>query len=285
MRAPRLAVVIATLDEALHIERAVRSALPLGPVVVVDSGSTDGTREIAAAAGAIVVEHPWQGYAAQKNWAREHLPVDADWIMHLDADEVITEPLQREIPGVLSTPATNGYYVARQFVFFGRKLQHAWWYPDYQLRLFRVDKGRYEDRSVHEHVLLDGEAGFLTEPLVHENVKSIDEFMLRHLRYAELEAGEMWRAEQNVSATQRRGNLLGTWPDRRRAIKARIWYRLPGRPAIRFVWMYIIKRGFLDGRPGLVYCQLIAAYEALIDAKYYELTYNRVPRSRWPHGH
>jgi hypothetical protein len=154
----------------------------------------------------------------------------------------------------------------------GRPLRHAWWYPAYQLRLFRVARGRYENRSVHESVVVEGEVGFLRETLYHESLKGIDAYVERHLRYAALEAAEMLRVRRSEVTGQRRGHLWGTWPERRRFLKLNVWYRLPARPLIRFVWMYVVKRGFLDGRAGFVYSQLLAMYEILIDAKLAELS-------------
>lgn len=268
--ATRLVVVIPTLDEEIHVARAVRSALRLGHVFVVDSGSSDATRRIAAELGAEVVEHQWAGYAEQKNWAIGQVADRFEWVLFLDADEWIPEELADEIRVSLASSAT-GFHLPRRNVFEGRVLKHAWWYPDYQLRLFRSGKGRFEDRLVHEHVIVEGTASFLRNPLMHENLKGLDAFLSRHGRYAELEAREILKSRAGDGRGQRQGRLAGTWPERRRFIKTRIWYRMPFRPAIRFAWMYIIKRGFLDGRQGRVYCQLIASYEAMIDAQLLEL--------------
>jgi glycosyltransferase involved in cell wall biosynthesis len=265
-----LTTLVMAVDEEIHLERAVGSALALGPVIVVDGGSTDRTDEVARSAGAKVIEHPWQGYAAQKNWALDHA-AETDWILFLDADEWVTENLRAEIETVVAAGEHDGFYIPRRNVFLGRMLRHAWWYPDYQLRLFRRDKGRYENRLVHEHVLLEGEPGFLEQPLMHENLKGLDEFILRHLRYAELEAAEILKARRGANIGQRKGSLFGSWPERRRMLKLNVWYRIPARPAVRFLWMYLVRRGFLDGREGRVYCQLLATYEAMINAKLVEL--------------
>ena len=262
--------VTPTPDEERHGERAATAALSLGPVFVLDSGSRDRTRELAVAAGATVVEHPWEGYSAQKNWALEHLPLETEWVLFLDADEIVTEALRAELVGTVRQNGFDGYYLPRRFVFLGRELRHAWWYPDYQLRLFRRGKARYEDRLVHEHVLLEGNAGFLREALLHENLKGIDAFVDRHRRYAALEAAEILKARRGATEGQRPGRFLGTWPERRRALKTRVWHRLPGRPVIRFLWMYVLRRGFLDGRQGLIYSQLIAFHEALVNANLFE---------------
>lgn len=273
-----VSVVVAALDERLHIERAVRSATGLGPVFVVDAGSSDETAGLAGAAGATVVEHEWTGYAEQKNWALDNLPLDTEWVLFLDADEYLTAQLVEEIEAAVRRDDVDGFYLPRMNIFMGRPLKHAWWYPDHQLRLFRLGKGRYERRSVHESVIVDGGVAFIDAPLQHENLKGIDAFMQRHLRYAALEAQEMLRAEQEGWGGQRPGRLFGTWPERRRFLKVRVWYRLPTRPAIRFFWIYVVKRGFLDGRAGFVYASLLAIYEFLINLKLAEL--RRVPDAR-----
>jgi uncharacterized protein YbaR (Trm112 family)/glycosyltransferase involved in cell wall biosynthesis len=277
-----LTTIIPTLDEELHVERAVRSSLSLGPVFVVDAGSTDRTQEVARAAGAMVLEHPWTGYSEQKNWALERLPIGTGWVLFLDADEWVTTKLASEIRLAVNRESASGYWLPRANIFLGRRLQHAWWYPDYQLRLFRRDRGRYESRLVHEHVLLDGEEGFLAEPLMHENLKGSHEFMRRHERYAELEAREILNERRGATSDQRRGNILGTWPERRRALKIHVWYRVPARPLIRFLWMYVVKRGFLDGRPGFIYSRLLASYEAMIDSKLRALMGNQADRRPGP---
>ncbi len=218
-----------------------------------------------------MVERAWDGYASQKNWALDKLAQDATWVLSLDADEWITPELRAEIRRAIGSGRYEGYYMPRWNIFLGRLLKHAWWYPDYQLRLFRPDRGRYEDRLVHEQVQLSGEVGFIESALMHENLKGIDAFLARHIRYAELEAREMLKAKREGLGTQRRGSFFGSWPERRRALKLRVWYRLPARPAIRFLWMYLIKRGFLDGREGRVYCELIASQETLVNAKLLEL--------------
>jgi glycosyltransferase involved in cell wall biosynthesis len=267
----KITTIIPTLNEMRHVERSVQSALQLGPVFVLDSQSTDETRSLAERAGATVVVQPWLGYARQKNWALENLPITTEWILFLDADEWITEELAAEIWQRVDGAVQLGFYLARRNIFLKRELKHAWWYPDYQLRLFRLGAGRYENREVHEHIILEGEAGFLKNALMHENVKGIDEFMRRHEKYAAMEAREIVQRSSGLDHDQRSGSFRGSWPDRRRALKVKVWYRLPARPAIRFVWMYILRRGFLDGRQGLVYCQLLASYEALIDAKILEI--------------
>ena len=268
-------VVIPAKDEELHVVRCVESARELGRVVVVDGGSGDRTRELALEHGAEVVEHEWKGYAAQKNWALDHL-VSTEWVLFLDADEYLTPAGRAELRTALLDPNLAGYYMPRSYVFLGRKLEHAWWYPDYQLRLFRRSRGRYEDRRVHEHVIVDGPIGTLDQPLVHENLKGLSAFVERHNRYSDLEAAELLDPSRIV----REGAFTGHWADRRRALKDRVWFRLPARPTIRFFWLYVLKGGFLDGRQGRLFCRLIAMYDLLIDAKVQERRLLEESRSR-----
>ena len=261
-----ITVIIPTRDEALHIDRCVMSARGLGRVVVVDCGSTDGTQQIARACGAEVIEHAWPGHAAQKNWALDHANITTPWVLFLDCDEYLTPQAVAEIEQAAASGNADGYYLAREYVFLGRTLRHAWWYPDHQLRLFRTGRGRFEERQVHEHAIVVGRMGVLAAPIVHENLKGLSAFIERHNRYSELEASEIG----DPSRVRKRGSFRGSWADRRRALKDRVWFRLPARPLVRFVWMYVVKRGFLDGRRGLMFCSLIAMYDFMIDVKLIE---------------
>jgi glycosyltransferase involved in cell wall biosynthesis len=253
--------IIPARDEAVHIERCVASALPLGRVVVVDGGSVDATVELARDLGATVLERAWTGYASQKNWALDTVGDEADWILFLDADEYLTPQARAAVQATIAGGA-DGYYVARRYVFLGRRLDHAYWYPDFQLRLFRAGRARFEERRVHEHPVVDGRVAESGIDLVHENLKGISDYVGKLNRYADLEAQEILRP----TAALQRGSLRGGWPDRRRALK-RLWLRLPGRALLRFLWLYVVKRGFLDGRAGLIFCGLIAMHDFLIEAK------------------
>jgi glycosyltransferase involved in cell wall biosynthesis len=267
----KLTSIITTKDEALHVGRCIDSVKGLGPVIVVDSGSEDNTVAIAHDHGALVISHAWVGYADQKNWALANLPIETEWVLFLDADEQLTEEGRSEIVEAIKGEDVNGYFIARENIVFGRRLRHAWWYPDYQMRVFRRGCARYEDRLVHEHVLIEGTTAHLRHPLIHENLKGVGEWMSRHVRYAYLEAQEIQKAKRLQDAGGVSASFRGSRAERRRALKTRVWYRMPLRPAIRFFWMYVVKRGFLDGRAGLAYCQLVAAYESLIDANVLEL--------------
>ena len=264
---PALTILIPTKDEAIHIERCVRSVASMGRVVVVDSFSNDETVAIARRLGAEVFQQEWLGHAAQKNWGLANTKIDTPWVLILDADEWLVPETQAKIQAAMRSSRVAGYYLPRRNIFLGRELRHAWWYPDLQLRLFRAGAARYEDRQVHEHMVVDGPVDELWADLWHENRKSLAAFVDRHNRYSTLEAAEI----VHPSPDQRAGSFRGNRADRRRALKRHIWLRLPGRPLIRFVWLFVVKRGFLDGRVGLIYCLLIAYYDLLIGAKVYEM--------------
>lgn len=272
---PGITVIIPTKDEAKHVARCVDSARALGRVVVVDCGSADGTQGIARAHGADVVEHAWEGHAAQKNWALDNLALNTEWVLFLDCDEYLPPATAAAIRRAAAAGKHDGYYLPRAYVFLGKELRHAWWYPDHQLRLFRAGRGRFEDRRVHEHAIVEGTTGIIDAPIMHENLKGLAAFIERHNRYSDLEAEELLRP----SPRRKPGRLRGSWADRRRALKDRLWFRIPARPLVRFAWMYVVRRGFLDGRRGLLFCALIAMYDLMIDAKLMERRLTPAARS------
>lgn len=253
--------IICTLDEALHIRRCVENALQLGPVTVVDCGSTDQTTSIATAAGAQVLHHPWEGYAAQKNWALANLSDGVDWVVLLDADEILSAEAIQTLQALRESDAV-AYKVARRNRFLGRDLEHVWWYPDYQVRVIKPGRGRFEDRSVHEHVQADGPVGILRGDILHENLNGIGAFFQRHIKYAELEARTMMSVDTGRPAVA----LPDLRANSRRFIKEHIWYHLPMRGLLRLLWLVLVKRGYKDGREGIMYAQCIATYEVMIDA-------------------
>jgi glycosyltransferase involved in cell wall biosynthesis len=259
---PLVHSIIPTKNEELHIARCVESLLPLGPVLVVDSGSTDDTVAIADRCGARVVHRDWTGHSDQKNWALGQLDPSAQWVIFVDADEYLL-PVDRErVVADVASNRADGYYLARRFFFLGRRLDHAHWYPDYQLRLFRAGLGRFEDRLVHEHLSVDGEVQASSAELMHENLNGISAYMERLNRYSDLEAQE----QAGPSAGHKPGRLLGSWIERRRALK-NIWLKLPARSLVRFFWLLLVRRAFLDGRPGIIFSALVGVHDFLTESK------------------
>lgn len=268
-----LTVIVCTQDEELNLAHCLASVKFADLSFVVDGGSSDGTAEIATRCGAIVVGHPWSGYAEQKNWALDNLPISTRWVLLMDADERVPPELARELTGITtsSTETKVGFYVARRVIFLGRWLKHSYWYPDFNLRLLRLGFGRFEDRRVHERIVLDGQAGYLRNDLFHEDHRPLAAYVDRLNRYSTLEAEEMLRVKESRGRVRAPSSFRGDWAARRRALKEGVWYRTPFRPLVRFVWMLLIKRAFLDGRPGMIFTMLASWNEWLATAKLYEM--------------
>ena len=278
-----LSVIIPVKNEELNLSACLASVSFADEIWVVDSGSTDGTGAIAREAGAQVVQFAYAGgFPRKKNWALANLPFKNEWILLIDADERVTPELQTEIREALGTErGVDGYYINRKLIFLGRWIRHCGWYPSWNLRLFKHRLGRYErletdevenagDVEVHEHVVLDGRAGYLRHDLRHEDFKSVYHFIERHNRYSNWEAKVYHNFAHGIEGRARiSASLFGSPLERKRFIK-RLWARLPFRPLLRFIWMYVIKAGFLDGRPGLIFCTLMTMHEAVISAKIYE---------------
>lgn len=269
-------VLIQTFNEELNLPATLASVKGWARnVFVVDSGSTDRTREIAAAAGAKVVEHAWEGYARQKNWALKELPFESDWILILDADEAVSDGLREEIKRLVTRDRERpgeireaGFYVNRIFVFFGRKIRHCGYFPSWNLRLFRRGKAYYEDRLVHEHMVVAGKVGYLKGLLIHEDHRGLENFFAKHNRYSTLEAIEIYERPEPWPGFR---ELIANRTVRRRFGKSRILPHLPVPWVWRFIYMWIIRGGILDGRAGWFLCWSIGTYEMQVQLKYREL--------------
>jgi glycosyltransferase involved in cell wall biosynthesis len=262
-------VMIPTFNEADHIRQTVENATKLGNVFVLDSHSTDGTQQIARAAGATVVEHPFVNYSAQKNWGLENLPFTADWIFILDADERITPALRKEIlQTVASNPPVDGYFVNRLLLILGRAVRHGGLYPSWNLRLFRRGKARYEERAVHEHMICQGPTSYLRHEMLHIRRETITQFLTKHIRYADTESEEWVRNRFGHVEPAPVSRLFRDILRYRQWLRRRVWPRLPGRPLWRFVYMYVVRGGFLDGKAGWRMARLMSCYEYMISLVY-----------------
>lgn len=240
---PRLTAVIITLNEAANIDACLASVGWADECLVVDSGSTDDTVERARRAGARVIARDWPGYATQKNWAAGE--ASHDWILSIDADERVPPALADEIRRVLArAPRAAGFRVPRVTWHLGRWIRTTDWYPDYQLRLYDRSRARWKSARVHESVAADGPVDTLTNELQHYAYRDISHHHLTMDRYTTLAAAEMF--EQG-----RRTNLLD----------------LTLHPLAAFVRNYVLRRGFLDGSPGLIISAMNAHYVFLKFAK------------------
>lgn len=260
-----ISVVILTLDEAANLPRCLASVAWSDDILVVDSGSTDGTQDIARAAGARVLLRAFDSFAGQRNFAMEGGELRHVWTLHLDADEVVTPALRAEIEALVreGQAAHPVYRVAARILFMGRWLRHAGMYPAYQVRFGRTAQLRFVDYGHGQReVQPPGQVGTLANPLDHFNFsKGVNDWLQRHLRYARAEAIELRRARADGVI------LAGLWSGdataRRRALK-RLSYRVPCRGLLAFCYVYLLRGGFLDGAAGLAYARMYAMYHAFI---------------------
>jgi len=269
-----VSVIIPTRNEERNLPKTLRAIEGWAQeVLVLDSFSDDRTCEIARENGASVVQHEFESFSAQKNWALDNLPFRTEWVFFLDADERPTPALKAEIAGELGDPgrSIDGFYVGRQNIFMGKWIRHGGWYPNWNLRLFKHHVGRYEDRIVHEHVILQGRVGYLVHPLLHDDYKGLERYFDRHNVYSSMEAVEVFRFLDGTGGENLQPSFWRRGPERRRLLKQLAYRYLPCRPLIKFLWMYFARAGFLDGRAGFRYCLLQTFYEYQVSLKLMEL--------------
>lgn len=276
-----VSVLICTKNETRNLGDCLQRVAWADDCVVLDSYSDDDTVNIARDKGARVVQRHFDNFSAHKNWALDHIDFKYDWILIVDADERVTPELAQEIVTLVNgSPAHNGYYLARQNWFGGTWIKHGGWFPDWNLRLLRRGRGRYEARLVHEHMLLEGPPGYLKNPIIHYDYKGIERYFERHNVYSSLEAVEVYR--MLTSPEQKQGLRPNLWikgPERRRFLKNLAYRYLPGRAFFKFIWMYLFKLGFLDGRMGFRFCLLHTFYDYQISLKLEELQDPQSPMS------
>ncbi|HWO30686.1 MAG TPA: glycosyltransferase family 2 protein, partial [Candidatus Acidoferrum sp.] len=251
IKGSRVSVLIPTFNEELNLPDCLGSIDGWAQDVwVVDSYSTDRTMQIARESGADVVQHVFEGYAQQKNWALENVPFRGEWVLILDADERVPPELAAEISGVVAADGNgyDGFYLNRKLIFYGKWIRHCGWYPSWNLRLFRRGRGRYEQREVHEHLLLDGKAGYCQNDLIHEDLRDMSFWIAKHNRYSSQEARELDRVRRGVSTAGLQASFFKGSLERKRFIKERIWPHLPGRTFLSFLYWYFFRLGFLDGK-------------------------------------
>lgn len=247
MSAVSLSYAILTLNEAAEIGACIRSLGPAEEVLLLDSGSTDDTLQVARVAAhgmpfpLRVEQRPFRDYADQRNAALDL--VDSDWIFFVDADERSSVEQTAEVSArVAAANAPAGFWVPRANIIFGHRMRHTGWSPDYQLRLFQTRRGRYNPaRAVHELVQLDGRAGHLQTPLVHFNYRRVTQFVTKQRRYARQEAEQRLRAGERV--------------------RPRALLSLPAR---EFYWRYVTLSGWRDGGHGLLLSVLMGWYRLLV---------------------
>lgn len=282
-----ISVLIPAKNEEKNLPACLTSVAPAAEIFVVDSQSEDRTVEISEAYGAQVVQFHFNGsWPKKKNWALDNLPFSHDWVLIVDCDERIPPELWAEIAEAIQQPDYDGYYLNRRVFFLGTWIRHGGKYPDWNLRLFRHQKGRYEDlqtsdipntgdNEVHEHVMIPGQVGYLKADMLHEDFRDLYHWLARHNRYSNWEARVYYNLLTGMGEQGTIGaNLFGDAVQRKRFLKT-IWVRLPFKPLLRFLLFYVFQLGFLDGRAGYIYARLLSQYEYQIGVKLYELrTFN-----------
>lgn len=267
MEKPTIAGVVLCLNEAENLPRAIGSLAWCDEVLVVDSGSTDGSQEIAMRCGARVMEHHQPGrflITDQRNWALHQGQLQSEWVLFLDADEEISSLCQQGIQQAIRHPAAaDGYALTPRYWFLGRWLKYTQGYPNWHPRLLKRGVLQFEG-GVWENFSADGSIGRITEPYEHYAFsKGIDDWLERHRRYAD------WEAER-IEAVLTGGGIqaLGTqrWKQLR-FVMARAW---PLRPIFRFAQKYVLQGGFLEGWQGLLFALLMAGYDLITVVKVIE---------------
>ena len=269
-----VSVMIFTLNEEVNLPVCLASLDWCDDVIVIDSFSADGTVKIAEERGARVYQRAFDGFGTQRNWALDHVEPRHEWIMILDADERVPPGLAGEIGEKARTAPTSvaAYRVRRRFHLWGRWLRYSGLYPTWVVRFIRRGRVRYVNRGHAETQEVDGEIGDLDNDLIDENFKGMDEWFERQNRYstkdAEFEiaaAGSPggWRALLSKDALERRAGLK------------RLGARVPFRPTLYFLYSYLFRLGFLDGRDGFVFCRMKAMYQQMVRVKKYDMTRRR----------
>ncbi len=242
-----LSVTIITRNEEKNLVPCLESVLFADEIVLVDSGSTDKTLEIAKHYPTKIFVEPWRGYAGQKNYAQEK--ASGPWILNIDADERVTPELRKEINTWLNRDHPYlGFRIPRKNYFGGQWIRHGGWYPNYILRLYRKEAGSFASREVHEQVRLQGKVGTLKSPLEHYTYESISDYLRRMDHYSDLSAAQYKKEGRRCS-----------WPE------------ILFRTAFTFLRMYFLQFGFLDRSPGLVLAVLYSYYTFTKYAKLLEL--------------
>lgn len=265
-----VSVFILTLNEEANLRDCVASLSWSDDITVLDSGSTDRTREVAAELGCKVLTRPFDNWAAHQNWALTNIPFKHPWVYYSDADERVPPELRDELLAVADNPADPNvaYFLGPKNFFMGRWLKHCY-APVPILRFMRPGKVRYE-RLVNPTPVIDGPHGYLRGLFDHYNFsKGIGPWWEKHVKYADAEAKEGVKLPRPNLALLKE-LFVGDRATRRKALK-RLSFALPMRPFLKFAYLFLLKGGWRDGSPGLTYCTMQSIYEYMIVLRMREL--------------
>lgn len=273
-----LTVIILTYNSESSISNVIESVHSIGSrILIVDSFSSDKTLDIARSYSTEVVQHEFVNYAAQRNWAQAHADLSTnDWVLHLDSDEVASPELTGQIKQVLANPLPDidGYLIKRLTYFLGKPIRHGHLNPNWHLRLFKAGSGQCEERLYDQHFIVQGKTAKLKGILHDLQLVTLEKWTYSHNRWSTLEAVEVLQSDESYQASMTlKADLSGDPRMQKRWLKNKLYYRTPlfGRAFLFFLYSYILRLGFLDGKVGLIYGVLQAFwFRFLVDAKIYE---------------
>ena len=272
-----ITIYILTYNEELDIAACIESAMVSDDIIVVDSMSGDRTVEIAKKYPVRVVEHAFESHGKQRTWMLENISPKYDWVYILEADERMTPELFAECVEATKNPDYIGYYAAERVMFMNTWIRRSTQYPRYQLRLFRHGKVWFTDYGHTEREVCEGITSFLKETYPHyTSGKGLSRWIDKHNRYSTDEARETLYQLEEGKVNWRDLFFGKTEVERRRALK-NLSLRMPGRPLVRFFYMYFVLGGCLDGGAGFAWCTLQAFYEYLIVLKAWEMKHMPTP--------
>lgn len=272
-----LTAIILTFNEERHLARCIESLKGVADrIVVADCFSTDGTLGIARAHGAWVIQKAWVNYATQFNWALTQLAPDTEWVLRIDADELLTPELASALRARLPAlrPEIDGVTFGRRMTFQGRLIRWGGVFPVQVLRVFRHGRGECENRWMDEHIKVAGPTVAVAGELIDDNLQSLTWWTNKHNRYASREAVDLLNLEYGFMPHDSVAGLQGGQAGFKRWLKERVYARLPGglRALVYFLYRYVLRLGFLDGQAGLAFHFLQGFwYRYLVDAKVAEV--------------
>lgn len=263
-----ISVLVLTKNEEINVEACLKTLRWSDDIVVLDSYSTDNTVQLAANAGARVLQRRFDNWSAHQNWAVSNIEFKYPWVLYLDADERCSESLRDECLRAVHS-SNSAFRIRRRDYFMGRWLKHAQLYPTWLVRLFRPQRIRYQ-RLVNPVAEVDGSIGNLEAHIEHYPFShGVAHWIERHNRYSDMEAIEAQKARNTLQPEIK--DLFDQDPNARRRVLKDLFFRLPARPLVKFCYYYGWRRGFLDGRAGFTYSVLQAFYEYMIECKRTEL--------------
>lgn len=269
-------VVVLTYNEEKNISDCLESIKDLGcEIFIVDSYSSDRTLDIASQYTENIFQHEFKNYSSQRNWAQDNLPINTDWVFHLDADERATPELINELrdlsPSFLNK--TDGLMISRRLIFWNKWIRHGQQYPAYHLRIFKKNAGRCEDRLYDQHFYTRGNISILKSDLINIITPDLNDWLSKHIKWSGQEASEILSQHNLNNSHIITGNNKGNPIEKKRWLREQ-YYKLPlfFRPLIYFFYRYFLCLGFLDGKEGMVYHFLQGLlFRFLVDAKIYQI--------------